>query len=1189
MIHLPRLLLAIAITGFIPVFVIAGARIELIEGIPARLLKPGESTTIAVQSFQENDAPSSDAGLVFVVPSTSGGTFSSAGGVDKSFLRLTTDGSGKATVSFQAANHEGVYLLEVLDENTGMSTGVAISVSSADEPEVSLQDASNAIRQSFPDSGKEHERLRINGPFLLPTGTAIVPAGPQPTDRTEFPRVTREDRWFFWIDRDPYAVFAHPTEYWLAPVTADASLMLISDDEIWWPTVVLPGSTAAVSLGSAAGENRAAQPHPEIDAGLGTILSEKATIRTAAPEDACAIYGYGPDLPGAAQHMYNWATTMVEKEYVPAANTVLNVSQAPNGAPVHVPMTSEYLRAAVKALEQRDCQKIYLFLFAHGMPDYFSQVGGGLQLADGFLPFEELAAILEPLKGRRLCVFLQSCFSGQLIDYLQGLGFEGEIFTAADREHVSFSDPRYGGILGEEMRVSLEFGSSTSLAEAFERSLAKPRGNSFLDGAAIAGSPQKSTIIPDGPQFKFVPPVYIPEVGQVARGFVLDSLAGPTSGTVAVESPAIANVFPAAFLLGLQGGEFAFFGVSPGNTEYRVEYTTASGVQKFGRNTVTVGKNGIFIRPLHQYATPGQTVTYDVLVSKNSDSSYQASSESEIAQITEPLSGIGWISDGEFEKQAISVLALANGLTGIFVNRFRWVNWWDHTGALPQYAERVGSPARAELEIVSLRTNSACDFQGDFTVTLNVLFDPFGHVNFVAMPQGAQTLKLNINGPNVSLMSPLTQLVPATGTVAQCQANGATVNRKAVIRFATPQASRAATAGFEASGRSTGPIAGRQNVLGRYYEAVLSKTGTGPEIFDTLAFKYELGSGSFPGGPITYKATGPGTESCVVRVSPSPIAINSPEGSRKIRVETQPQCGWQATTATPWLRLPRGTTGSGIADLTIEWDVNASAQPRSGTISISGTNFTVNQSTNATDRPQIAGVVHGASFESGLSPSNWVSIFGTNLSAVTRDWRESDFQGNLLPQSLEGVSVTIGGKVAPPSYISPTQLNVLAPDDLGPGPVDVVVTNARGTSDRFRVLPQELSPGMFLFSVPETRYAAAVHADGTYAAKPGLLGGSASREAKPGDILMLYGSGFGETDPPTPAHLLLEAAASSVRRPVITVGGVLAEVQYAGKVIPGLWQFNVVVPMLPPGDHAVHVIVDGKPTQAGVFLTVAAP
>jgi hypothetical protein len=75
--------------------------------------------------------------------------------------------------------------------------------------------------------------------------------------------------------------------------------------------------------------------------------------------------------------------------------------------------------------------------------------------------------------------------------------------------------------------------------------------------------------------------------------------------------------------------------------------------------------------------------------------------------------------------------------------------------------------------------------------------------------------------------------------------------------------------------------------------------------------------------------------------------------------------------------------------------------------------------------------------DSAIESGSWVSIYGTDLSVTTRSWQISDFSGNALPLSLDGVSVTINGRPAAVSYISPGQVNVQAPDDSTTGPVDL--------------------------------------------------------------------------------------------------------------------------------------------------------
>ena len=93
--------------------------------------------------------------------------------------------------------------------------------------------------------------------------------------------------------------------------------------------------------------------------------------------------------------------------------------------------------------------------------------------------------------------------------------------------------------------------------------------------------------------------------------------------------------------------------------------------------------------------------------------------------------------------------------------------------------------------------------------------------------------------------------------------------------------------------------------------------------------------------------------------------------------------------------------------------------------------------------PSIAtsGVVNGASFSSAITPGVFTAIFGSGLAATTRTWGPADFVNGKLPVQLDGVSVTIDGKAAYVYYVSPNQIDVIAPADATNGPVPVIVTN----------------------------------------------------------------------------------------------------------------------------------------------------
>lgn len=158
----------------------------------------------------------------------------------------------------------------------------------------------------------------------------------------------------------------------------------------------------------------------------------------------------------------------------------------------------------------------------------------------------------------------------------------------------------------------------------------------------------------------------------------------------------------------------------------------------------------------------------------------------------------------------------------------------------------------------------------------------------------------------------------------------------------------------------------------------------------------------------------------------------------------------------------------------------------------------------------ITGVSNNASGALIVASGSWVSIYGSNLSSTTRPWQMSDFAGSSLPLSLDGVSVTIDGKAAAVSYVSPTQINVQVPSDAAAGAVPVVLTNGTDVPGSGTATLATYAPGFF----QGPKYVAAVHLDGTYIAPVGYYGsGLNSRPATPGETVELYGTGFGPTTP----------------------------------------------------------------------------
>ena len=242
--------------------------------------------------------------------------------------------------------------------------------------------------------------------------------------------------------------------------------------------------------------------------------------------------------------------------------------------------------------------------------------------------------------------------------------------------------------------------------------------------------------------------------------------------------------------------------------------------------------------------------------------------------------------------------------------------------------------------------------------------------------------------------------------------------------------------------------------------------------------------------------------------------------------------------------------------------------------------------------PAIQRVVNGASFGSEIASRGWITIQGTNLASTSRIWQAGDFTGNRLPTALDGVSVKVNNQEAPVYFISPTQINALAPADTTVGPVSVTVTTAAGTSAPVNATMQRYAPAFFMFDADNRRYLAAVHADGTFVGRPGLFGSAlTSRPAKPGDSILLFGTGFGPTRPEVPANEVFSGAAplADPSQLKMQIGNADATVAFAGLVGSGLYQFNVIVPegaAAGSGESAVVAELGGARTQAAAFLTL---
>lgn len=239
--------------------------------------------------------------------------------------------------------------------------------------------------------------------------------------------------------------------------------------------------------------------------------------------------------------------------------------------------------------------------------------------------------------------------------------------------------------------------------------------------------------------------------------------------------------------------------------------------------------------------------------------------------------------------------------------------------------------------------------------------------------------------------------------------------------------------------------------------------------------------------------------------------------------------------------------------------------------------------------PQVnpAGVITAGNFGASatVAPGSWIEIYGTNLAPGARSWGTADFNGSDAPTALDSTSVTVGGQPAFVSYISANQLNVQVPSNVAAGTQPLIVTTKFGATAPYNLTVGSM-PGVYappFLNVAGKQYVGALLANSsTWVLPVGAVSGFTSKPAAPGDIITLYGVGFGAVTPSVPAGRAAPSQLTGLTEPVqVMFGTTPATLQYQGLApgLVGLYQFNVVVPQVAAG-NAVPLTF----SQGGVTL-----
>ena len=209
----------------------------------------------------------------------------------------------------------------------------------------------------------------------------------------------------------------------------------------------------------------------------------------------------------------------------------------------------------------------------------------------------------------------------------------------------------------------------------------------------------------------------------------------------------------------------------------------------------------------------------------------------------------------------------------------------------------------------------------------------------------------------------------------------------------------------------------------------------------------------------------------------------------------------------------------------------------------------------------------------GISPGEVITLTGLGIGPDIGVAYQPDAKGN-VPTQLAGVQVLFDGVPVPILYAQSRQINAIAPAGLtvnGTTQVTVTYNNQQlGPAVAQGIFG---SPGIFRLQIGQSAQAVALNQDGT-------LNGPAN-PAPRGSIVAVWGTGYGQTDPPCLTGGLnapdAEPLSTGISAIIVTVGpgggpGLPATVPYAGSaptLVCGVVQINFQVPVnIAPGTYS---------------------
>ncbi len=327
-------------------------------------------------------------------------------------------------------------------------------------------------------------------------------------------------------------------------------------------------------------------------------------------------------------------------------------------------------------------------------------------------------------------------------------------------------------------------------------------------------------------------------------------------------------------------------------------------------------------------------------------------------------------------------------------------------------------------------------------------------------------------------------------------------------------------------------------------------------------------------------------QACSVTLSGTSASLPAYGGSGSFNVTSISGCVWTPSSDSGWLKVTWASVG-GSGSVQYAADPNTGPAERTGTIYLSGQTFSVRQSAG----PVITadGVVNAASFLGGaVSPGLIVTIFGTMLGPAQEAFAELTPDGTAVTTSLAGVRVLFDGNAAPVLYASEQQVSAVVPYAVAGRTATRLQVEYRGTLSNAVQVPMAASaPAIFTIAGTGTGQGAILNQNSSP--------NSSSNAAQRSQVVMIFATGEGETNPAAADGQLTGSPAPAPRLPVtVWIGNqqlTAQQVRYAGAapgLVAGVLQVNVQIPANATVGSEVPVVirVGTASSQPGVTMAI---